>query len=82
MPPFPIAPRPHSALRMPAALATPVASLHKARWARAARRRLQAELAGYRTPVERAELAAILSRHTEAELDELAALTGWRNRVA
>jgi hypothetical protein len=63
-------------------LSTPVASLLRARAARAERRRLQADLDSYRTPSERAELDAILSRHTEAELDELAELTGRRRRAA
>ncbi len=80
--PFSSAPRVPAPRGARAALATQVASLHRAREARAERRRLQADLDSYRTPAERAELAAILSRHTEAELDELAELTGRRNRVA
>jgi hypothetical protein len=68
--------------RLPPVLATPVASLRRARAARVERRRLQADLDSYRTPSERAELDAILSRHTEAELDELAELTGRRRRAA
>lgn len=51
-------------------------TLQQARAARTARRHLRAELESYRTPSERAELAAILGRHTEQELDLLAAATG------
>ena len=53
-----------------------VASLSDARAARAAQKRLCAELDSYRTPAERAELDAILARHTTAELEELAQATG------
>lgn len=53
-----------------------VASLADARAARVARKRLRAELDSYRTPAERAELDAILSRHTSEELATLARATG------
>jgi hypothetical protein len=43
---------------------------------RAAQAQLRAELASYRTPAERAELDAILSRHTEQEHELLAAHAG------
>jgi hypothetical protein len=43
---------------------------------RAAQQRLRAELASYRTPAERAELDAILSRHTEQEHELLAERVG------
>ena len=42
--------------------------------ARGERRRLEAEIAGYRTPAERTELDLILSRHTAEgtrEIDEI-----------
>lgn len=53
-----------------------VGSLSVARAARAEQKRLCAELDSYRTPAERAELDAILARHTTDELDELAQATG------
>lgn len=53
-----------------------VASFADARADRATRRRLCAELDAYRTPAERAELDAILSRHTSDELAVLAQATG------
>ena len=46
---------------------------------RAERSRLRAELASYRTPAERAELDAILSRHTEQEHELLAERAGLRS---
>ena len=52
------------------------ASLANARAARAQQRRLRAELDSYRTPAERAELDAILARHTNDELQLLAKATG------
>ena len=58
-----------------------VASLTDARAARAERNRLRAELDSYSTPAERAELGAIMSRHTADELEQLAQATG-RNWVA
>jgi hypothetical protein len=53
-----------------------LASLADARAAHAERMRLRAELDAYRTPAERAELAAILGRHTDDELEQLAQATG------
>lgn len=53
-----------------------IGSLSVARAARAEQKRLCAELDSYRTPAERAELDAILARHTTDELDELAQATG------
>lgn len=53
-----------------------VASLKAARAQRAERRHLLAELDAYSTPADRAELDAILGRHTEQELSELAERTG------
>lgn len=58
------------------------AALADVRRRRAAQQRLQAELASYRTPAERAELGAILSRHTEQELDELAVQAGGHAHAA
>ena len=40
---------------------------------RAERNRLRAELASYRTPAERADLEAILERHTPEEISDLRA---------
>ena len=55
----------------------PVAQLTERRRARRAERfcreRLRAELASYRTPAERADLQAILARHTAEEIAELEA---------
>ena len=63
----------------PTTLATRgVAHLSQARVARAERKQLRAELDAYRTPAERAELDAILSRHTAADLELLAEKTGRR----
>ncbi len=53
-----------------------VASLSDARAARLEQQRLRAELDSYRTPAERAELDAILARHTSGELALLAQATG------
>lgn len=65
---------------MPIPLATlvtrGVTSLSDARAARAEQKRLRAELDSYRTPAERAELDAILARHTTDELEVLAQATG------
>jgi len=41
---------------------------------RARRDRLRAELASYTTPAERAELEAVLERHTEEEVAQLTAM--------
>jgi hypothetical protein len=41
---------------------------------RARRDRLRAELASYTTPSERAELEAMLERHTDEEVAQLAAM--------
>jgi hypothetical protein len=40
---------------------------------RAERNRLRAEIASYRTPAERADLEAILARHTPEEVADLRA---------
>ena len=42
--------------------------------ARAERARLRAELASYRTPTERADLEAMLARHTAEQVADLEAL--------
>lgn len=52
------------------------ASLSDARAVRAEQKRLRAELDSYGTPAERAELDAILARHTTEELEVLARATG------
>lgn len=59
-----------------------VASLHEARLMRAQRRRLNAELASYRTAAERAELGAILSRRTAEDPEPPTSTTGPSARVA
>lgn len=52
-----------------------LAERYRARRTRIARRnRLRAELASYRTPAERADLEAMLARHTPAEVAELESL--------
>lgn len=58
------------------ALATSRQALADRRRRRAAQAQLRAELASYRTPAERAELDAILSRHTEEEHALLAERAG------
>lgn len=59
-------------------LTAPAAELAGRRRARRAQRaerdRLRAELASYRTPAERADLAAMFARHTAEEVAELEAL--------
>jgi hypothetical protein len=50
------------------------ARIRARRETRAERNRLRAELANYETPAERAELEAILKRHTPEEVAELRAL--------
>ncbi len=52
------------------------ASLADARAARTEQRRLRAELDSYRTPAERADLDAILGRHTTDDLEVLSRATG------
>jgi hypothetical protein len=54
---------------------TASAARHRARRTqRAERNRLRAELASYRTPAERADLEAMLARHTADEVAELEAM--------
>lgn len=48
-------------------LARPSAARQARRASRHERTRLRAEIASYRTPAERAELHAILDRHSEAD---------------
>jgi hypothetical protein len=48
--------------------------LRARRAARADRDRLRAELASYRTPAERADLEAMLERHSSEEIAQLEAL--------
>lgn len=64
------------------ALAAGRTTLAQSRRRRAAQARLRAELASYRTPAERAELDAILSRHTEDDLELLAREAGTRSFAA
>jgi hypothetical protein len=49
-------------------------SVAQRRAAREKRRRLAAELASYRTPAERHELALIIGRHSAEEIAEVEAL--------
>ena len=57
-------------------LSLPTPFSRTTRAARQQRARLRAELDSYRTPSERAELDAILSRHSAEDLEQLAAATG------
>jgi hypothetical protein len=50
------------------------ARLRVARAQRAERARLRAELASYRTPAERADLEAMLARHSSEDVAELEAM--------
>jgi hypothetical protein len=52
------------------------ASRQARRALRARRDRLRAELASYSTPAERAELDAMLGRHSDEEVAQLAAMVG------
>ena len=52
------------------------ASRQARRALRARRDRLRAELASYSTPAERAELEAMLERHTDEEVAQLIAMVG------
>jgi hypothetical protein len=54
--------------------ATHVERFRARRAARAERARLRAELASYRTPSERADLEAMLARHSADEVAELEAM--------
>ena len=63
-------------------LAAGRSSFAESRRRRAAQARLRAELASYRTPAERAELDAILSRHTAEDLELLASEAGTRSFAA
>lgn len=55
-------------------LTTSAAARFRARRAeRAERNRLRAELASYQTPAERADLEAMLARHTPEEIADLRA---------
>jgi hypothetical protein len=58
---------------LPSLTASASARYRARRAERAERNRLRAELASYRTPAERADLDAMLARHTQEELDDLRA---------
>ena len=59
---------------MPPSLTASAAARFRTRRAeRAQRNRLRAELASYRTPAERADLEAMLARHTPEEIADLRA---------
>lgn len=58
---------------LPSLTATAAARFRARRTDRAERNRLRAELASYRTPAERADLEAILARHTPEEIADLRA---------
>lgn len=60
-------------------IATLVSSLADARTKRAEQRRLRDELASYSTPAERAELDAIIARHTPEVRALLAQQAGLRS---
>ena len=57
---------------LPSLTATAAARFRARRTDRAERNRLRAELASYRTPAERADLA-VLARHTPEEIADLRA---------
>ena len=59
---------------LPAPAATHVERFRARRAERAERARLRAELASYSTPSERADLEAMLARHSAAEVAELEAM--------
>ncbi|HVC73238.1 MAG TPA: hypothetical protein VNC85_05645 [Mycobacteriales bacterium] len=54
-------------------LTTSAARFRARRAERAERNRLRAELASYQTPAERADLEAMLARHTPEEIADLRA---------
>jgi len=58
---------------LPSLTATATARFRARRAERAERNRLRAEIASYRTPAERADLEAILARHTPDEVADLSA---------
>ena len=58
---------------LPSLTATATARFRARRAERADRNRLRAEIASYRTPAERADLEAILARHTPDEVADLRA---------
>lgn len=61
-------------LSMTTPVAGRLARLRDRRAERAARDRLRAELASFSTPAERAELEAILERHSPEEIAQLEAM--------
>jgi hypothetical protein len=58
---------------LPSLTASAAARLRARRAERAQRNQLRAELASYRTPAERADLEAMLARHTPEEIADLRA---------
>jgi hypothetical protein len=58
---------------LPSLTATAAARFRARRAERAERNRLRAEIASYRTPAERADLDAMLARHTPDEVADLRA---------
>jgi hypothetical protein len=58
---------------LPSLTATATARFRARRAERAERNRLRAEIASYRTPAERADLEAMLARHTPDEVADLRA---------
>ena len=58
---------------LPSLTATATARFRARRAERAERNLLRAEIASYRTPAERADLEAILARHTPDEVADLRA---------
>ncbi|HEY7101555.1 MAG TPA: hypothetical protein VH573_07945 [Mycobacteriales bacterium] len=58
---------------LPSLTASATARFRGRRAERMERNRLRAELASYRTPAERADLEAILARHTPEEIADLRA---------
>ena len=58
---------------LPSLTATATARFRARRAERAERNRLRAEIASYRTPAERADLEAMLARHSPDEVADLRA---------
>jgi hypothetical protein len=58
---------------LPSLTAAAAARFRARRTERADRNRLRAEIASYRTPAERADLEAMLARHTPDEVADLRA---------
>lgn len=65
-------------MNMPTFVTDRLTTMRAERVVRAERARLREQLESYRTPAERNELDAILSRHTAEDLEQLEQASGWR----